>query len=114
MTFDPMRGPSALAQGERGTIRIGGLRAGYLTKWRVVMSPSTKLFVLFGEGRIGRYYQQAVGTSARAELTPAPIPRRIGRPTPKTPAPFVLQGTIAELTGKTITISNGEIEGRNG
>jgi hypothetical protein len=109
MSFDPMRGPSALAQGTSGTLRIGGLRAGYLTKWRVVMSPTTGKPTLFGEGKIGRYYTQAIGGTARAELTPAPIPRRIGRPTPRTPAPFVLQGTIAELTGKTITISNGEI-----
>jgi len=110
MSFDPLRGPSAMAQGERGTIRIGRLRAGTLTKWRVVISPTTQRPTLFGEGRIGRYYMQAVGGTARVELTPAPIPRRIGRSTPPTPRPFVLVGTIAELTGKTITISHGEIE----
>jgi len=105
-----MRGPSAMEHGERGTIRIGGLRAGVLTKWRVVMSPTTQRPTLFGEGRIGRYYTQAVGGTARVELTPAPLPRRIGRPTPPTPRPFVLVGTIAELTGKTITISHGKVE----
>jgi hypothetical protein len=106
----PFTGPPTQAHGTRGTIRIGGLRAGVLTKWRVVISPTTRLPTLFGEGRIGRYYAQAIGGAVRAELTPSPVPRRIGRPAPKTPAPFVLIGTIAELTGKTITISNGEVE----
>jgi hypothetical protein len=103
-------GPPTQAQGSAGVLRIGGLRAGVLTEWRVVISPSTKRPTLFGKGRIARYYVSAVGSVARVELTPAPVPRRIGRPAPKTPAPFVLIGTIAELTGKTITISNGEVE----
>lgn len=110
MTFDPMRGPATVARGEQGRVFIGGLRAGVLTEWRVVISPTTKKPTLFGTGRIGRYYQQTIGGMARIELTPAPTPRRIGRPTPPTPRPFVLVGTIAELTSKTITIASGEIE----
>jgi hypothetical protein len=102
--------PPTQAEGVSGTLRIGGLRAGVLTKWRVVLSPSTKQPTLFGEGKIARYYSSATGTIVRAELTPAPVPYRIGRPRPAQPRPFVLIGTIAELTGKTITISNGEIE----
>ncbi len=105
-----IHGPAAVAEGTQGTLRIGNLRAGVLTKWRVVMSPTTKRPTLFAEGRIGRYYVQAVGSVARVELTPAPVPRRIGRPAPKALLPFVLIGTIVELTGKSITISNGEIE----
>lgn len=105
--------PPTQAEGAAGTLRIGGLRAGVLTKWRVVLSPSTKMPTLFGEGKIARYYATAVGSVARVELTPAPAPRRIGRPVPKPMQPFVLIGTIAELTGKTITISNGEIERTN-
>ena len=106
----PFTGPSTVVQGVTGTIRIGNLRAGVLTKWRVVISPTTRMPTLFGEGRIGRYYTQAIGGAVRAELTPAPTPSRIGRPTPALPRPFVLVGTIAELTGKTITISHGEVE----
>ena len=102
--------PSAVAHGTAGTLWIGGLRAGQLTAWRIVMSPSTKQPTLFGTGRIGRYYQQAIGGVARAELTPTPVPRRIGRKAPPTPTPFVLVGTIAELRSTSITISHGEIE----
>jgi hypothetical protein len=102
--------PAALAQGTHGVLHIAGLRAGHLTEWRVVMSPTTKKPTLFGTGRIGRYYTQAVGGIVRAELTPTPIPRRIGRKAPPLLKPFVLIGTIAELTGRTITISHGEVE----
>jgi hypothetical protein len=102
--------PATVGQGKAGTLHIGGMRAGILTEWRVVVSPTTKLFTLFGTGRIGRYYAQAVGGVVRAELTPAPVPKRIGRKTPPTPKPFVLRGIIAELTGRTITISHGEVE----
>lgn len=105
----PFTGPPTQAQGRKGTLRIGGIRAGVLTEWRVVISPSTKQYTLFGKGTIARYYIPAVGGAVRVELTPTPVPRRIGRPAPKAPAPFVLAGTIAELTGTTITISQGEI-----
>ena len=98
-----------LAHGTAGTIRIGGLRAGALTEWRVVLSPTTNKPTLFGKGRIGRYYAQAVGTTARLELTPTPIPYRIGRKPPPVLNPFVLIGTIAELSSMRITISHGEI-----
>lgn len=110
MSFDPIRGPSAMVHGKEGSLFIGGLRAGVLTEWRVVMSPSTQKPTLFGKGRIGRYYIQAVGGQVRAELVPAAIPKRIGRKAPPVLKPFVLIGTIAELTGKTITISHGEVE----
>lgn len=108
-TFDPMRGPSALAAGKQGTLLIGDLRAGVLNEWRVVISPSTKKLTLFGQGRFLRYYLQAVGELARVELTPAPQPYRIGRPKPKTPRPFVLRGKLFELTAGRITISEGEL-----
>ena len=101
--------PSTAAQGTIGTIWIGGLRAGTLTQWRVVISPSTGQPTLFGTGRIGRYYAQAAGGIARLELTPTPIPTRIGRKPPPVLRPFVLIGTIAELTSTSITISHGEI-----
>lgn len=101
--------PGTAALGTQGAIRIGGLRAGVLTAWRVVMSPSTGKPTLFGTGRIGRYYAQAVGAQARLELTPTPIPARIGRKAPPVLRPFVLIGTIAELTSKSITISHGDI-----
>jgi hypothetical protein len=102
--------PATVGQGKVGTLHIGGMRAGVLTEWRVVVSPTTNLFTLFGTGRIGRYYMQSVGGTIRADLTPTPIPRRIGRKTLPTPRPFVLRGIIAELTGRTITISHGEVE----
>ena len=104
-----MVGPSTAAQGTQGTLWIGGLRAGTLSQWRVVISPSTGQPTLFGTGRIGRYYAQAVGGIARLELTPTPIPTRIGRKPPPVLRPFVLIGTIAELTSTSITISHGEI-----
>jgi hypothetical protein len=103
--------PATVAQGTHGILFIAGLRAGILTEWRVVVSPSTKLFTLFGTGKIGRYYMQSVGGAIWAELTPSPVPRRIGRKAPPTPKPFVLVGRIAEMTGRTITISHGEVEG---
>ena len=101
--------PSTAAHGTIGTIWIGGLRAGALGQWRIVISPSTGQPTLFGTGRIGRYYAQTVGNVARLELTPTPIPTRIGRKPPPVLRPFVLIGTIAELTSKSITISHGEI-----
>jgi len=108
-TFDPMRGPSALATGNQGTLLIGGLHAGTLSEWRIVVSPSTQKFTLFGQGRFLRYYIQHVGGLVRLALTPAPVPTRIGRPKPKTPAPFVLEGKLFELTAGRITISEGEL-----
>lgn len=101
--------PGTAAQGTIGTIWIGGLRAGILTQWRIVISPSTKQPTLFGTGQIGRYYAQAVGSPARLELTPTQPPARIGRKPPPTLRPFVLVGTIAELTSTHITIAHGEI-----
>lgn len=109
MTFDPMRGPGALVQGADGTITIGGLRVGILSSWRVVISPTTGKPTLMGEGRFKRYFTQAVGIRARAALTPAPRPYRIGRPKPPTPQPFTIEGKLYELTAKTIVISEGEI-----
>lgn len=105
-----MRGPTAIAQGKTGTLIIGGLRAGVLSEWRVVISPTTGKPTLFGAGRIGRFYAQAIGGRASVELIPAPVPKRIGRPVPPTPKPFTLIGTIVELSGKHITIASGEIE----
>ena len=53
-------GPPTQAEGKSGTLRIGGIRAGSLTKWRIVLSPATKRPTLFAEGRIARYYVQGV------------------------------------------------------
>lgn len=109
MSFDPMRGPPAIAIGTAGTLRIGGLRAGTLTSWRVVTSPTTGKPTLFGEGRIKSYYTQAIGDEACADLAPSAPPRRIGRPRPKVPKPFTLTGRIVEITAAHITIADGEI-----
>lgn len=114
MTFDPMRGPSAIAQGSVGEVRIGGLLAGRLTAWRVVMSPTTDKPTLFGEGTFLRYFKQAVGVEAVASLTPTPPPYRIGRPKPRAGKPFTLTGTVFELTAGRITISEGSIEHAHG
>jgi len=102
--------PATAAHGAHGQLLIGGLRAGVLTEWRIVISPTTNMPTLFGTGRIGRYYAQAVGGTVRAELTPTPTPYRIGRKRPAAAKPFVLVGRIAELTGKSITISHGTVE----
>ncbi len=109
MSFDPMRGPSAIAQGKAGAVRIGGLTAGVLTTWRVVISPTTGKPTLFGEGRIRRYFTQALGAQVAAELTPAPHPIRIGRPMPPTARPFTLTGRIVEINAGRITIADGDI-----
>lgn len=109
MPFDALRGPPAIAQGEAGTLRIGGLRAGAFRSWRVVISPTTGKPTLFGAGRFAHYYAGAVGVTVEASLTPAPPPTRLGRPKPKTPVPFVLRGRLLELGGGRITIADGEI-----
>lgn len=109
MTFDPMRGPPALAQGTGGTIRIGGLAAGTLGAWRVVSSPTTGKPTLMGEGRFLRYYGQAVGAQVHVRLTPRPQPARIGRPKPKAARPFTLTGKLVEYSPSRITIAEGEI-----
>lgn len=109
MTFDPMRGPGAIAQGNDGDVTLAGLRVGLLSSWRVVTSPTTGKPTLMGEGRFKRYYTQAVGIRVRAELTPAPRPYRIGRPKPPKASPFTLTGKLYELTARTIVISEGEI-----
>ena len=108
-SFDPMRGPPAIARGTAGVLRIGGLRAGVLTEWRVVTSPTTGAPTLFGAGRIRRYFTQALGAVVRADLTPAPHPARIGRPKPPKVRPFTLTGRIVEINAGHITIAHGEI-----
>lgn len=104
-----MRGPPAIAQGNTGELRIGGLKAGTLTEWRVVMSPTTGKPTLFGEGRFLRYYGGSVGMEARADVTPVSPPTRIGRPKPPKAKPFTLTGRVVELTPSRITIADGEI-----
>lgn len=98
-----------MAMGADGSLSIGGLVAGHLTQWRVVISPTTGKPTLFGEGYFKRYYAQAVGTQVRAALRPAAPASRIGRPKPKAPKPFVLVGKLLELTARSVTISEGEI-----
>ena len=107
----PMRGPEAQAVGTAGEVRIGGLRAASLTKWRVVLSPRSTpervWYTLFGEGTIGRFYAGAVGCRARATLTPSSPPARIGRKKVKAPGPFALEGVIVELSVRQIVIAEG-------
>lgn len=110
MTLDPMRGPPAIASGTAGELRIGGMKAGTLTTWRVVISPTTGKPTLFGAGRMLRFFAQSMGKQAHVALIPAPQPYRIGRPKPKTPKPFVLVGKIVEFSAGRITIAEGEIE----
>lgn len=107
--FDPMRGPAAVAQGAVGSVRIGGLEAGALTEWRVVVSPTTQAPTLIGQGRFLRFYRGAIGCRVRAEVTPAARPSYIGRPTPGAPRPFAIEGTLHELSGTSIVISHGTI-----
>jgi len=112
-----MRGPATQAAGQAGIVRIGGLRAGVLTSWRMVISPTVTLpgpddtrlpaYVLFGEGQLLRYFQQAIGVAAEADLTPASPPARIGRPQPRVPRPFCLTGVLVELTATRIVIGQG-------
>ena len=111
--FDPLRGPPAVAQGTEGRVTVGGLTVGTLTAWRVVNSPTTNKPTLIAEGTFHRYYTQAIGLIARAELTPSARPYRIGRPRPSTPFPMALTGKLFELTAARITISEGEIEARD-
>ncbi len=107
--FDPLRGPAALAVGTVGRVRVGGLRAGELTEWRLVTSPATGMPTLIGRGMFARYYAQALGGEAEAEVTPSPAPHYIGRKKPPTPRPFRLRGTIAEISATTIVLSHGTL-----
>lgn len=107
--FDPLRGPAALAVGTVGRVRVGGLLAGLLTEWRVVTSPTTGMPTLIGRGTFARYYGQALGGQAEAEVTPSPQPHYIGRKKPPTPRPFRIRGTIAELSATTIIVSHGTL-----
>lgn len=102
-------GPAALAIGTSGALLIGGLRAGTLKSWRVVLSPTTKKLTLFGQGTFLRYYIQHVGGDARVDLIPTPPLYRIGRPKPRPLRPFALTGKLLELTAGRITISEGEL-----
>lgn len=124
---DPMRGPPTQASGGAGTIRVAGLRAGALTSWRIVLSPTAvrtdatgqpvlddegraiPAYTLFGEGVLLRYFGGAVGAAVVADLTPATPPTRIGRPKPKPARPFRLAGVLFELTARRIVIASGEI-----
>ena len=125
--FDPMRGPPTQMVGNTGIVRIAGLRAGALTSWRIVLSPTTvrrdatgtpiltddgqpiPAYTLFGEGALLRYFVQAVGASVVAELISGAAPLRIGRPRPRPPVPFRLAGMVYELTARRIVIASGEI-----
>jgi hypothetical protein len=109
VSFDPIRGPAAIAVGAEGWVRVGGLTIGALTTWRVVVSPTTGKPTLFGEGRFLRYFVPSVGGMVRADLKPTQPPRRIGRPAPKPVRAFTLAGKLVELTASHITIAEGEI-----
>jgi len=120
-------GPPAQAIGSAGTIHIAGLRAGSLTSWRMVFSPTAKrlgadglpllgddgkpmpAYTLFGEGTLLRYFRGAIGEPVIAELVPTTTPTRIGRPKPKPMRPFRLAGVVFELTARRIVIASGEI-----
>lgn len=125
--FDPMRGPAAQAVGSAGIVTIAGLRAGTLSSWRLVLSPTAirkdasgapilgddgkpiPAYTLFGEGSMLRFFRGALGVVVTASLTPSTPPTRIGRPKPKTPRPFTLAGVVAELSARRIVIAAGEI-----
>jgi hypothetical protein len=111
--IDPLRGPAAKAMGVAGTLTIGGVRAGQLGAWRVVVSPKSTpehiQYVLFADGRIGRFYGQAIGAEARAQLIPSAQPTRIGRKKPPTPKPFTLAGRIVEISAKRVVIADGAV-----
>lgn len=109
MTFDPMRGPAALATGAVGELRIGGLLAGTLTEWRIVISPTTGQPTLIGAGRFARYFAQGAGSPADATVTPHAPHAYIGRPRPPPPAPLTITGTLVELTATSVTIASGTI-----
>lgn len=107
--FDPMRGPAAVASGVVGSVRVGGLKAGALSEWRVVISPATQLPTLIGQGRFLRFYRGAVGCRVRADVTPAARPAYIGRPKSQPPRPFAIEGTLHEVSATSIVISHGTI-----
>ncbi len=112
--MDPLYGPSAIAIGNSGELRIAGLKAGALTKWRLVTSPMAKredgtpYLTLFGEGTFLRFFKQATGAGATVHLVPVAPPYRIGRPKPKAAKPFTLKGKVFELSAGRITISEAE------
>jgi hypothetical protein len=101
-------GPPAFARGTVGTVVAGGLTIGRLTSWKIVISPTTGKPTLQGEGSFRRQYVGGV-ERATATVTPAPQPRRLGRPTPPTPEPMELSGQVVRLSATTITIANGEM-----
>lgn len=105
----PLGEPPALARGTDGEVRIpGGPRLGTLTQWRVVLSPTTGKHTLIAEGRFSRHYVSSGLQRAQVEVRPAPLPKRIGRPTPRTPTPFRFTGRVALLTSRQLTLAEGE------
>lgn len=103
-------GPRATAQGATGRIVVGGLVIGHLTSWKLVISPTTGAPTLIGEGAFERYFMQAVGMDARAEVMPKAQPYRIGRPKPPKAQPMTIVGKLFQLTPGRVTISEGEIQ----
>lgn len=105
----PIRGPKAIARGERGTIRLAsGLYVGRLTSWELVISPTTGAPTLKGEGVFRRYFVGQETGPLVADLTPSPFPAYVGRPKPPKPTPIRLRGAPARLTANAITLAQGE------
>jgi hypothetical protein len=104
-----IRGPRAIARGERGVIRLAsGLLVGRLTSWEIVISPTTGAPTLKGEGAFRRYFVGQETGLLVADLTPSPFPAYVGRPRPPTPQTIRLRGTSARLTPAAITLASGE------
>lgn len=131
-TFDPMHGPAVQVAGKEGGVWIAGMRAGTLTSWRLVFSPTAvrkdgegnpmltedgkpiPAYTLFGEGHLLRFFLGSVGSPVRVRVVPARIPARIGRPAPPIPRPFVVTGLLFSITPSRIVISEGAIEPAHG
>jgi hypothetical protein len=127
-----MPGPSAQSIGSEGIVSIAGLRAGDLTTWRLVLSPTAirkdadgnalltddgrtlPAYTLFGEGHLLRFFLGAVGSRVRAHVVPTQPPTRIGRPKPPKLRPFTVAGILFSLTPTHIVISEGDIEPAHG
>lgn len=107
----PAGGVPSIASGTTGVIRCGAVVVAVLTKWRVVLSPTTQRPTLFADGPIRRYWVANPPTRLTAHLTPAPKPYRLGQKRASTPKPFALTGTVHSLSATQLVLSEGEIHG---
>lgn len=104
----PIPGPTVETHGTVGQLRTaGGVIIGQLTDWELVISPTTGMPTLKGNGHMRRWWVHFPPTLLRATVQPARTPYRLGRPRPTTVPPFTLQGMVARLTATAVTIAQG-------